>query len=177
MKTRIGKARMRNNALRHVLTSKHVVIDGEDPAEYQALRHELLNDWNPVTHQECQLVTEIAASLWRLQRARRVEVQLFEIDMQDGLDPDAALAESFHANAREFDKLRRYSTTIERSYYQALTELGKLQKERRKVAIGSVSQKRPQSPIHPVNRHPSLCNTPPEPGENGSVSQFPGDSQ
>ena len=37
-----GKAKMRNNALRHGLTSKHAVIAGEDPEEYKALRQELV---------------------------------------------------------------------------------------------------------------------------------------
>ena len=164
--TPAGKARMRNNALRHGLTSKHVVIDGEDPAEYEALRRDLLDECNPATVQEVQLVTEIAESSWRLQRARRVEVQLYDRNIPNGPDPDAALAECFHANSREFDKLRRYTTTIERSYYRALTELRKLQKERKKPAIGSVSQKRPK-----------LSAPLPDPSENGSVSQIPGDSQ
>ena len=172
-----GKAKMGNNALRHGLTSKHAVIDEENPAEYQALREELLNDWNPATHEECQLVIEIAESSWRMRRARRLEVQLFETDMRNGPDPDAALAECFHANAREFDNLRRHTTAIERGYYRALTQLAKLQKERKKSTIGFVSQKRRQCSIPSLNSKSHLCNTPPEPIRNGSVSQIPGDSQ
>ena len=164
--TPAGKARMRNNALRHGLTSKHVVIDGEDPAEYEALHQDLLNECNPATVQEVQLVTEIAEASWRLKRARRVEVQPYDRNIQDGPDPDADLAACFHANSREFDKLRRYTTTIERSYYRALTELRKLQKERKISAIGSVSQKRAK-----------LSAPPPDHPGNGSVSQIPGDSQ
>ena len=175
--TPAGKAKMRNNALRHGLTSKHVVIDGEDHAEYEALRQDLLEECNPATPQEAQLVIEIAQGSWRLQRARRVEVQMFEMNMQDNPDCDAALAECFHANGLEFDKLRRYTTTIERCYYRALTELSKLQNERNKSEFGSVSQNRPRLPSPPANSVLSLCNTPPEPTENGSDSQIPGDLQ
>lgn len=182
--TPAGKAMMRNNALRHGPTSKHVGptskhvdIDGEDPTEYEALRRDLLNDWNPATAHESQLVTDIAESYWRLLRDRRVEIQLFEMHMQDGPDPDAALAACFHANAREFDKLRRYTTTIERSYYRALAGLRNLQKERKKSAVGFVSQKRPQLPMPSLNSVPTVSNTPPEPAESGSVSQIPGVSQ
>ncbi len=175
--TPAGKAKMRNNALRHGLTSKRVVIGGEDPAEYEALRQVLLNEWDPATTRESQLATEIAESAWRLQRTRRVEVELFERGMQDGPDPGAVLADCFHANAREFDKLRRYTSTIERCYYRALTELGKLQQERKKSAIGSVSQKRPQCPIRSARSLSSMCNTFPEPAAIGSVSQIPGDPQ
>ena len=34
--TEAGKAKMRDNALSHGLTSKHAVIKGEDPEEYAA---------------------------------------------------------------------------------------------------------------------------------------------
>ena len=135
-----GKVSLRNIASRHGLTSKRVVINGEDPGEYAALRGDLLEEWNPATFQETQLVIEIAESSWRLQRARRVEVQLFESNMRDGLDPGAALAECFHANARQFDNLRRYTTTIELCRSRAVTALGKLRQERQKSAIGFVSQ-------------------------------------
>ena len=138
--TPAGKASLRNNASRRGLTSKPVVINGEDPGEYAALRGDLLEEWNPATFQETQLVIEIAESSWRLQRARRVEVQLFETNMRDGADPGAALAECFHANARQFDNLRRYTTTIELCRSRAVSAFGKLQQERQKSAIGFVSQ-------------------------------------
>jgi hypothetical protein len=142
--TEAGKARMRNNALRHGLTSRHVVIEGEDPEAYEALRQELINDWKPADAQEEMLATQIAEGAWRLMRARRVETQIFENYMGEagaGNDPASRIAECFHANWKEFDDLRRYQTTIERAYYRALTELRKLQNERRKSAVGSVSQK------------------------------------
>jgi hypothetical protein len=46
--------------------------------------------------------------------------------------------EQFH---KAFDNIRRYSTPIERAYHAAIAELAKLQKERKKSEIGSVSQK------------------------------------
>jgi hypothetical protein len=53
---------------------------------------------------------------------------------------DDAMARAFHENAKAFDNLRRYTTPIERAYHNAIAELTKLQKERKKSEIGSVSQ-------------------------------------
>ena len=42
-----GKAASSQNALRHGLTSKNIVIPGEDPAEYEAHRAALIRDIKP----------------------------------------------------------------------------------------------------------------------------------
>jgi hypothetical protein len=163
--TEAGKARMRSNALRHGLTSRHVVIDGEDPEAYEALRQDLMNDWKPADAREQTLVTQIAEAAWRLMRARRVETQIFEDHMtkaEAGDDHDSRIAECFHANWKQFDNVRRYATTIERAYYRALGELRNLQKQRKKSAIGFVSQKH-KSPNQPAVASPEI----------GFVSQNP----
>ena len=142
---------MRDNALRHGPMSKHEVIKGENPEEYEAPRHDLLDDWKPADTQEEILVTRIADSAWRLMRVRRVETRTYDnyILVAEKLnaagiakcspDPDDQLTACFHSNSKQFDNIRRYETTIERSYYRAITELRKLQKERKKTEIGSVS--------------------------------------
>jgi hypothetical protein len=172
--TEAGKAKMRNNALRHGLTSKHVLIEGEDPEEYEALRQDLANDWNPADTQEAHLVTQIAEGIWRLMRARRVETRTYEAFLEatnNSEDPDARVADCFHSNAKQFDNLRRYETTIERSYYRAITELRKLQKERRKSEIESVSQNaKLQAKLVENVTLPASSNPSPSP-QNGFVSQ------
>ena len=76
--TEAGKAKMRDNALRHGLTSEHVVIKGEDLEEYEALRQELLDDWKPAGKQEEMLVAKIAESAWRLMQVPRVETRTYD---------------------------------------------------------------------------------------------------
>jgi hypothetical protein len=172
--TEAGKAKMRNNPLRHGLTSKHVVIEGEDPEEYEALRHDLTNDWKPADTQEGHLVTQLAEGIWRLMRARRVETRTYEAFIQStntSEDPDARVADCFHSNAKQFDNLRRYETTIERSYYRAMTELRKLQKERRKSELGSVSQNAKSQPKPVANLAPPAAMNPSHPPQSGFVSQ------
>ncbi len=177
--TEAGKAKMRDNALRHGLTSKHAVIKGEDPDEYAALLQDLVNDWKPADTQEEMLVTQIVESAWRLMRVRRVETRTYDQYMlvdeklnaagikKCSLDPDDQLAACFHSNSKQFDNIRRYETTIERSYYRAITELRKIQKERKKSEVESVSQK-PATPVPPVA---IAAKNAPEPQAAESVSQ------
>ncbi len=178
--TAAGKAKMRNNALRHGLTSKHVVIDGEDPEEYASLLQDLTGSWQPSGPQEASLVNEIAEAAWRMNRALRIETETFKnyfeaVGLTD--DPDAQTAACFHQNAKIFDNIRRHSTTIERSFYRAIADLRKLQKARTKVERGSVSQNlaKPPSPIKfgfvsQKGVHPEST-VPPHPANRGSDSQ------
>ena len=167
--TETGKQTAAANSLKHGLTSKRVVIPGEDPAAFEQLRAEMHADWKPATNQEAVLVEQIAQHAWRLERARRVETASFQAFMPNlqatpkvvkggriemlPTDPDEAMAAAFHANAKAFDNLRRYETAIERSYYKAIAELRKLQAERRQQQshpTGSVSQKQPEPVKQPA---------------------------
>src|SRR5436309_694762 len=76
--TEAGKAKMRNNALRHGLTSKYALIPGEDPEEYASLSQDLLSAWKPTNTQEELLITQIVDAAWRLMRARRIETRTYE---------------------------------------------------------------------------------------------------
>ena len=141
--TTAGKAKMRNNALRHGLTSRHPVIDGEDREEYESLRLDLLADWQPVDTHESSIVTEIAGAAWRTMQALRIETETYQNYCEDAAlteDADAETAACFPENAKFFDNLRHNSTTIERRFYRAIAELRKLRTERKKCDRGSVSQ-------------------------------------
>ena len=124
--TTAGKAKMRNNALPHGLTSRHPVIDGEDREEYESLRLDLLADWQPVDTHESSIVTEIAGAAWRTMQALRIETQTYQNYCEDAAlteDADAETAACFPENAKFFDNLR---------FYRAIAELRKLRTERKK---------------------------------------------
>ena len=159
-KTKQGKQTASRNSAKHYLTAKQIVVPGEDPVAFEELQAGLLESWNPATSQEHLLVDEIAQNAWRLLRVRRLEAATFDYMMPslERIAPivpgasvkrcpqtdDKAMAQAFHANAKAFDNVRRYATSIERAYHNSIAELLKLQKERKKSEIGSVSQK-PQS--------------------------------
>jgi hypothetical protein len=126
-----GKAAASQNALRHGLTSTRIVIPGEDPAGYDALREDLLRLHAPANAIERALVEELAAASWRLQRARRVETAVLTKWAADAPDPDAAIAAALLEKPKELDRLLRYITAHERAFYRAMDKLAKAQKERK----------------------------------------------
>jgi hypothetical protein len=70
-----GKARSSRNALRHGRrANKHVLLPDEDVAAFAALEGELA----PQGALQSILVGRIARAAWRLERAERLEVELFE---------------------------------------------------------------------------------------------------
>jgi hypothetical protein len=123
--TPAGIANTRHNATRHGLTGSQMVIKGEDAAEYDSLRAELVADHAPANEHEAMLVEEIAQNWWRLQRARRVEAQVVEKfgELAVILEPEAAKA---------YRTINRYLNAIERSWNRACSDLQKLQAWRRK---------------------------------------------
>ena len=128
-----GKAASSSNSYRHGLTSKQIVLPGEDPAEYDALHESLHKQYAPANETERTLVEEVAAGSWRLARARRHETAILKKLLGENYqDPDTAFAELFVEKPKEVARLLRYITTIERAYYRALNKLEKLQKERAK---------------------------------------------
>src|SRR6185369_14473420 len=146
-----GKQAVRGNAIRHGLATKvHVVLPGEDPDFYNQVLHDLRTEYAPATTQEEMLVHQIAENFWRILRARNMETGSFIGVDQDfarlyGLTPAPAddltrnsqLAAAFTKYGKMFDRISRYETTAERSYYRAIRELTRLQKNRPAPEIGS----------------------------------------
>jgi hypothetical protein len=152
-----GKQKASQNSAKHYLTAKQIVAPGEDPQAFEDLRNDLIESWTPANAQEEVLVDQIAQNTWRLMRIRKIEAATFEFFMpslEQSAPPypgasvkrapsnhDESMVQAFHGNAKAFDNLRRYSTSIERAQHNAINELLKLQKPRRIPEIGSVSQK------------------------------------
>jgi len=84
-----GKAKVRHNALKHGLLARDLILPDEDPVEFDALLHDLIQHYAPVGPIEMMLVERIAVIYWRLGRAVRCEVgsvtsQLVELEPRDG---------------------------------------------------------------------------------------------
>lgn len=71
-----GKAASRRNAMRHGLTARHLVLDGEDPTLLEALRRELVLEFAPASATQQAMVELLAGLLWRLRRAQTYETAL-----------------------------------------------------------------------------------------------------
>jgi hypothetical protein len=120
-----GKARSSANAIKHGLTSRHVVLPGENRAEFDALVARLIEEHKATTTLEIEMVHEIAGCMWRLDRARKAESEYFYVNfIADKPTKDME---------RRFALILRYATAIERELHRAITKLQQLQKERAKV--------------------------------------------
>ncbi len=137
-----ASAAISQNATKHGLTAKHVVMDHEEQADYQELRASIVMEYRPHTPQEHRFADQIAQNYWRLLRCRRVETAMFEnrlatlknrlhLDPNQPIDNDEGISICMSNAPRDFDTNRRYETTIERAWYRAIRELKAAQKERR----------------------------------------------
>jgi hypothetical protein len=73
-KTEQGKARSRMNAVKHGLTGvRCVLIEGEDPEEFEALCADLIAKYRPSTAFGRELVVQLAVETWRLRRVGGLE--------------------------------------------------------------------------------------------------------
>jgi hypothetical protein len=131
-KTVEGKARSAQNALKHGLRAqKHIVLPGESAAEFAALEAALMEELAPEGALQSVLAQRVVAAAWRLQRAERIEGELFAREMK-GLfdDDDLGLALIRDGNgARAFDTLLRYRGGTLAEFSRALRTLKALQAE------------------------------------------------
>ncbi len=98
-RSKSGKARSRRNALKHGLSAEQVVMLGEDPAAFEALRDDLYTHYQPADPVAEHLVEQVAASIWRLRRVPEIESGIYShcyFVREIGLAIDRRRAEEYH---------------------------------------------------------------------------------
>jgi hypothetical protein len=120
-KTPEGRARVSQNALRHGLTAKHLVIRPDEQEEFDSFQHELLAELNPQGPTEATVYQDLVHASWNLQRLRRLEAESSLGTIDDLTDAKTAAV---------LDRLSRYQSRAQRAYYKALKELRILQTNR-----------------------------------------------
>ncbi len=153
-RTAEGKEVVAQNAVKHGLAARLEVIRGEDQAEFDRHRAALLDELAPVGAREVMLAERVVGLSWRLQRAGRLQNEVFDALLADGSSPLArsllpegmtgaqeeseaepeltrgrVVLEDF-SNGRVLDRLLLYERRIERSFYNAMRELRDLQRLR-----------------------------------------------
>ncbi len=141
-KTDTGKATSSRNALRHGLTAKQIVLPGEDPAEYEALRDSLTLAHQPAEGLESIVIDQIAQCVWRLNRARRMEADTLE----------EQLTRPAGESGNELDKVLRYMAAIERELHRSVRELTNLQSTRCRNQT-AVARAQAQQEIAAIHAH------------------------
>jgi hypothetical protein len=116
-----GKARVSQNALRHGLTSKNLVVREDDHDEFESLHHELRSQVDPQGVLESIAFDELLHAAWNLRRFRRLEAEATPGTLEDFKKPETAAL---------LERLARYQARAQRAYSRALAELRTLQTDR-----------------------------------------------
>jgi hypothetical protein len=122
-----GKQRSSQNALRHGLLARCVLMRDESPEAFQALLDQHLARLDPADGIELGMVEEMAASFWRLRRAWALESRLLdnEVDAQTEGDRRDRMAAAFSSLAARpaLGLMHRYETRLHLVYQRALHNL------------------------------------------------------
>ena len=147
-KTPEGKAIVSQNATKHGLLSKQVLLPTENVRIFRRFRKEMTQELCPETPLESVLCDRVIADIWRSRRALGIERDYVlltktraEMDMQKRKAEGRLIRNGEHgarlagntapltddASAR----IRRYLSTIDRSILRSLHELQRLQASRK----------------------------------------------
>ena len=77
-KTKAGKTQSCKNAWKHGLTAKALVINGENPKNFELLRADYEAQFKPRNALQFELVERLAVTAWRLRRIPAFEAALIE---------------------------------------------------------------------------------------------------
>jgi hypothetical protein len=105
-----GKTRSSQNASKHGLTARELVIAPGEQEEFEDLLASFQADVKPQGVIQQILFNQLVAAAWNLRRVRRLEAEQCNQD-----------------NPNELDRLARHHTRIERTFHRCLKELKALQ--------------------------------------------------
>jgi hypothetical protein len=133
-KTPQGKERSAQNARRHGLLARCIVLQTESTDAFQAIMTEYIRRFQPADDVEMALVEEMAAAFWRQRRCWAIETRLFDNAIETDLSADSigriAGAFSTLAAAPSLALTHRYETRLHNIYQRALRSLLLLRAER-----------------------------------------------
>ena len=173
--TEAGRARSSQNALKHGFSAQTLLLPSEDPAEFQQLLAAYLDDFHPAGPVELDLVHQLVAAKWRLDRLAIIETELFTGAIQheeeraaDNDDEPLTAAESLTkafrslANSPYLTFLHRTESRLERCYSRALRNLLQLQRLRQSPATtadppppeNQICKNEPNQTAEPLGFHP-----------------------
>ena len=119
------------NALRHTLLARCVVVEGESHEGFEETLNEHLDRFQPADGVEFGIVEEMVAAWWRMRRAWALETRLLSdcVDDQRPGDEMGRLAAAFNtmADSKALALLHRYETRLNRTYQRGLKNLLLLQ--------------------------------------------------
>ena len=132
--TPAGKSKVAQNARKHGLSAKQIVLPGESEADYEHLLNAYIDQFQPQTSLEFELVTVMAASRWRHRRLTAIETGLYNKDLLErrkelerfDLTPDERIVSAFDnlcLRSLGFSALVRHDAALSRTHDRAFRQL------------------------------------------------------
>jgi hypothetical protein len=125
-----GKSASSFNALKHGIDAASPVIPGEDPAEYESLAVQYLDEYRPRCASEFFHVDTMLRADWLKRRMETVEADLYRTIMTESPDnPLAAVLLAESPAAKLLLRIQRQIAAFERTWHRANTELRRARAE------------------------------------------------
>lgn len=142
-KTPEGKARSAMNAARHGLTAETIVLPGEESSSFEELLADYVHLFAPDNRFELDLIHELAATRWRMQRAWCLETTMFGIGIRRSYKSSTAefgpdipeVGQStlafiqMSSENHELQLINRYEGRLTRRFHQILAEIKSLRND------------------------------------------------
>ena len=125
-----GKLRASTNALRHGLTSKMILLPGDDLEAYNAFKLRFFEELKPATELEQQLAFTLVNTQWRLNRCRSFEESILAAQSPAPAGP-AAHSRLIETQVESLARLSLYESRLTRIFQTTLKQFREMQSERR----------------------------------------------
>jgi hypothetical protein len=142
-KSQAGIQKSSQNSLKHGLTGKAIVLTNESQAHFDELHLTYVQEFQPESGVEMDLVDQMVAAQWRLRRIWRLQTAALDLkmDQQEAeiakafkqIDQATRATVAFTAMANDekaLDLFLRYETAYTRMHQRAMNSLSKLRKEK-----------------------------------------------
>ncbi len=142
-KSPAGIQKSSRNSLKHGLTGKAIVLTNESQQQFDELHQAYVQEFQPESTVEIDLIDQMVASQWRLRRIWRMQTAALDLKMDqqeaeiaktfNHIDQTTRVTLAFTALANEekaLDLLLRYETAYTRMHQRALNSLSKHRKEK-----------------------------------------------
>ncbi|HME06207.1 MAG TPA: hypothetical protein VKG25_04120 [Bryobacteraceae bacterium] len=124
-----GKQKSSQNAVKHGLSARTIVLCNEDHALFEQLEQDYIGSLTPTTALELHIVQRIAEAHWRMRRAWAVETALTDRS-NPRLDDDLRTAKAQEQVEKQIESVRRAVVGFERTQDSDLAEFHRLRKLR-----------------------------------------------
>ncbi|MDN3508973.1 MAG: hypothetical protein P0S93_02960 [Candidatus Neptunochlamydia sp.] len=132
-KTNKGKITVAQNALKHGIFSKQLVLEDESKEEFEKVKEEFYEQFRPEGFLEVLFWERALSAIWRLSRIGRIE-SLIVADSGNPPFKEGKISDAFGGYAGgQLALMSRYEITLEKILFKSLNELRFLQEMRNRI--------------------------------------------